>query len=84
MFRSSEWYPAEQHTSRAAGGEGGVAALGEGSGGGAELPQTAGSAPPELPGAGETEEQHGAGELARSVTAEGAVLCSRLHGEAVE
>lgn len=82
MFWSSEWYPAEQHTSRAAGREGGVAALEEGPGGWAELPQTASSAPTELPGAGEAEEQHGAGKPTRSVTATGAALCSWLQGEA--
>ena len=71
MFWSSEWHPAEQHAGWAAGGEGGAAALRQGPGGRAELPQTAGSAPPELPGAGEAEEQHGAGKPARSVTASG-------------
>lgn len=74
MLCSSEWYPHEQHSSRAAGGEGDAAALNEGAGGRAELPQTASSAAPELPGAGEAEEQHGAGKPPRPVTAEGAVL----------
>lgn len=82
MFRSSERHPAERHSGGAAGGEGGAAALGEGPGGRAELPQTAGSAPPELPGAGEAAEQHGDGTPARSVTATGAALRSCLHGEA--
>lgn len=83
MFCSPEWYPPERYSSRAAGGEGVAAALSEGAGGWTELPQTAGSAPPELPGAGEAEEPHGAGKPSRPVTAEGAVSCLEPRGEAV-
>lgn len=72
MSKSAEWHPAEQHASGAAGGEGCPAALRQGAGGRAELPPAAGSAPAQLHGAGEAQEQHGDGEPASSATATGA------------
>lgn len=71
MFCSSERLAAPQLAGRAAGGEGGAAALGSGAGGRADLPQTTSPAAAQLPGAGEAEEQRGAGEPARPAAAAG-------------
>lgn len=75
LLLSAEWYSDEQHTCRPAGREGRVAAVGKGTGGGAGLPQTTGSAAPEFTGAREATEQHGAGKFTCPVTATGIVPC---------
>lgn len=71
-FCSSDGHTAEQQPGRAAGGEGGVAAEAWRAGFRAVLSQTAAPAPAELPGAGEADEQHGAGEPACPAPATGA------------
>lgn len=79
---STERHPAEQHTGRSAGGAGGAAALREGAGGRAGLPETAGPAAPQLGGDGAAEEQRGAGEPAGPAAAAGTAQDQRGGGEA--